>query len=119
MQLFVYKNKSGKYRLRKWVIAVLVLLILIGAGVAFLTARLEPILSQKLKDGVYNRSFQLYKLDFKNMDINPLTGSASLHEVSLIPDTAVYSQLKALKLAPANIFQVKVQELQESTGFLC
>lgn len=112
MQLFVYKNESGKYRLRKWVIVVLAVLLLIGAGLAFLTARWKPLLSKKLKDGVYNRSFHLYKLDFKDISINLLTGSASLHEVSLIPDTAVYNQLKATKLAPANIFQVKVQELQ-------
>lgn len=112
MQLFIYKNESGKYRLRKWVIVVLAVLLLIGAGLAFLTARWKPILSQKLKDSVYNRSFHLYKLDFKDISVNLLTGSASLHEVSLIPDTAVYNQLKAIKLAPANIFHVKVQELQ-------
>ena len=112
MQLFVYKNKSGKHRLRIWVIVVLVVLVLIGAGVAFLTARLEPILSQKLKDGVYNRSQHLYKLDFKGISVNLLSGSVSLHEVSLVPDTAVYNQLKALKLAPANLFQVKVRKLQ-------
>lgn len=112
MQLFVYKNKSGRYRLRKWVIAVLALLLLIGAGVAFLIARWEPILSKKLKDGVYNRSFHLYKLDFKDMTFNLLTGSSSLHDVSLTPDTAVYNQLKAMKIAPANIFQVKVKKLQ-------
>lgn len=112
MQLFVYKNESGKYRLRKWVIAVLAFLLLVGAGIAFLIARWKPILSQKLKDGVYNRSFHLYRLDFKDMSIHLFSGSASLHEVSLIPDTSVYSQLKATKLAPVNLFQIKVQELQ-------
>lgn len=112
MQLFVYKNKLGKYRLRKWVIAVLAVLLLLGAGIAFLIARWEPILSKKLKDGVYNRSFHLYKLDFEDMTFNLLTGSASLHDVSLTPDTAIHNQLKAMKIAPANLFQVKVQKLE-------
>lgn len=112
MQLFVYKNESGHYRLRKWIIVVLAVLILIAAGVAFLITRLEPIISKKLKEGVYNGSFRLYRLDFKDLNLNLLTGSLSLHEVALNPDTAVYNQLKTTKLAPANLFQVKMHKLK-------
>lgn len=112
MQIFVYKNESGKYRPRKWLIVLLVLLIIGIAGVLVLMARWKPILSQKLKDGVYNRSMHLYKLDFKDISFNLLTGSVALHEVSLIPDTAVYNQFKALRVAPSNIFQVKLKKLQ-------
>ncbi|WP_316817005.1 hypothetical protein [Pedobacter nyackensis] len=112
MQMFVYKNESGKYRLRKWVIALLMLLIIGITGVLVLMARWKPIISKKLKDGVYNRSFQLYKLDFSDMSVNLLTGSIALHEVSLIPDTAVYNNLKTLRVAPANIFGVKLKKLE-------
>lgn len=72
------------------------------------------MLSQKLKDGVYNRSFRLYKLDFSDISFNLLTGSIALHDVSLVPDTSVYNQLKKLRVAPANIFEVKLKRLQLS-----
>lgn len=112
MQIFVYKNESGKYRLRKWVIGLLVLLIIGITAVLVLMAKWKPIISQKLKDEVHNRSLNLYKLDFSDMSVNLLTGSIALYDVSLIPDTAVYNQLKALRGAPANIFQVKLKKLQ-------
>lgn len=91
---------------------MLVLLVLLSAGIIFLIARWEPILSEKLKKVVYNSSYHLYKLDFKDMTFNVLTGSASLHEVTLSPDTAVFAKLRALNLAPANLFQVKAKSLE-------
>jgi len=112
MQIFIYKNDSGKYRLRKWVIAVLGLFFIGIVCFFVLMARWKPILSQKLKEGVYNRSFHLYKLDFKDISINVLTGSIALHEVSLIPDTSVHNQLKMLRVAPANLFQVTLRKLE-------
>lgn len=112
MGIFIYKNESGKYRLRKWVIALLTLFV-VGIAVFFvLMARWKPVISQKLKDGVYNRSFGLYRLDFKDISINILTGSIALYEVSLNPDTAVHNKLKTLKAAPANLFQVKLRKLE-------
>lgn len=75
-------------------------------------ARWKPVLSQKLKDEVYNQSLHLYKLDFKDISINILTGSVALYDVSLIPDTSVHSQLKTLKTAPANLFQVTLKRLE-------
>lgn len=110
--IFVHKNNAGRYRLKRWVIVVLVLLMVLTAGMMVLVARWKPVLSQKLKDGVYTRSAHLYRLDFKDLGINLLTGTITLQEISLIPDTAVYHQLKALNVAPANIFQVKLKKLQ-------
>jgi hypothetical protein len=108
-------EQKAKNKVWKWIAGILAVLMLIGAGIAlYLTAKWKPILTEKLKDGVYNRSFNLYKLDFKDVSFNLLTGSVALHEVSLRPDTAVYNQWKALDLAPANIFEVKVKKLQLS-----
>lgn len=114
MQLFVYKNKSGKYRPRKWVIVLFTLVIVGLAAVLILMAKWKPVLSKKLKEGVYNHSLHLYKLDFRDIDLNILTGSVVLHNVSLIPDTSVYNKLKPFKGAPSNIFQVRLKKLQLS-----
>lgn len=112
MQRFIYKNNSGKHRLKYWVIALLILVFIGLIGLLLLMFRWKPMISQKLKDGVYNRSFNLYKLDFEDLSMNVLTGTVALHDVSLTPDTAVYNQLKELRVAPANIFQIKLKKLQ-------
>nr|WP_226904867.1 hypothetical protein [Pedobacter schmidteae] len=88
------------------------MLLLLGGGLTVFLIRWKPMIAQKLKDGVYNRSFGLYKLDFKDIGFNLLTGSANLYDVSLIPDTVVYNKLKMLRVAPANIFQVRLKKLQ-------
>jgi hypothetical protein len=109
------KNRSGKYKVWKWVAGILGVLIIIATAAAlYISAKWKPIVTEKLKDGVYNRSFHLYKLDFTDISFNLLTGSVALHDVSLTPDTAVYNKLKATRLAPANIFQVKLKKLQLS-----
>lgn len=108
-------HKPRKYKAWKWAAGILAALLLIATSAGlYLSARWKPVLSEKLKDAVSNRSYHLYKLDFKDISFNLLTGSAALHEVLLSPDTAVYNQLKAVGLAPANIFQVKLKKLQLS-----
>jgi len=107
--------QSSKRTWWKWLLGIFaVFFILILGALLYFNARWKPILTNKLKEGVRNRSFKLYKLDFQDITINPLTGSASLHQVSLTPDTVIYNQLKANQLAPANIFKVKLERLQLS-----
>lgn len=109
MQIFIYRNSSGKYRLKKWVLVLLIIIGMVVFGFLLLMQRWKPVLSQKLKDEVYNRSLNLYRVDFKDIDVNVFTGSIALHDVSLVPDTAVYRQLKP---APTHLFQVKLKKLQ-------
>lgn len=108
-------DQPGKYKLWKWAVGILTLLLVIaGAVLWYLSAKWKPILTAKLKETVYERSLHLYKLDFKDISINLLTGSAALHQVSLTPDTSVYNKLKTAHLAPANVFQLKMKKLQIS-----
>lgn len=108
-------DKKANYRFWKWVGGILcALLIIVGAAAWYLSAKWKPIITTKLKAAVYDKSRHLYTLEFKDVSINPLTGSAALHEVSLLPDTGVYRQLKMADLAPANIFQLKLKKLQIS-----
>ncbi|WP_316793048.1 hypothetical protein [Pedobacter frigoris] len=108
-------NRPGKYKVLKWVGGILgVLIILIATAAIYLSAKWKPTLTEKIKDGVYNGSHRLYRIDFKDIHLNLLTGSASLDSVTLMPDTAVFNQLKALKLAPVHLFQIKLARLQLS-----
>lgn len=88
-----------------------VLVFIIGA-VFILSAIWKPILSKKIKEGVYNASNHLYQIDFKEINLNLITGTARLDEVTLIPDTLVYKKLADSAKAPANIFEIKLKKLQ-------
>ncbi|WP_316746468.1 hypothetical protein [Pedobacter gandavensis] len=106
-------EKSGKRKVWKWLAGILALIvILIGGTAIYLSARWKPLISEKLKAGIQQGSIGLYNLDFKDIHLNLLTGTASLDEVSLSPDTTVFHQLKAVGQAPIHLFQLKVKKLQ-------
>lgn len=97
----------------KWVAGILaVILLIIGIASLYFSAKWKPLLSEKLKTAVYEGSGGLYRLDFKDIHLNLITGTASVDEVMLDPDTAVYKKLKAIRLAPAHIFRVRLDKVQ-------
>lgn len=105
--------ESGKKTWWKWLLSVLALIfVLLGGAALYLSARWKPLISEKLKSGIQQGSAGLYVLDFKDIHLNLLTGTASLDEVSLSPDTTVFNQLKAIEQAPIHLFQLKVKKLQ-------
>ena len=108
-------HKSGKYKVLKWVGGILTVILLIAGGVAlYFNAKWKPLLTEKIKDGVYEGSGHLYKIEFENIRINLLTGTLVLDQVSLNHDTTVFNQLKVLKKAPAHLFKVKLKQLRLS-----
>ncbi|MBC8985549.1 hypothetical protein H9X96_07150 [Pedobacter sp. N36a] len=107
------KEKSVKKMWWKWLLGSLGLILLLIGGLAiYFSARWKPLLSEKIKTGIAQGSAGLYHLDFKDIHLNLLTGTASLDEVSLVPDTAVFNRLKAQGAAPIHIFQLKVKKVQ-------
>ncbi|SDG87868.1 hypothetical protein SAMN05421827_11290 [Pedobacter terrae] len=106
---------AQKNKIWVWIGSILGILILILAfGAMFLSARWKPILTEKIKAGVYNGSHHLYRIDFKSINLNVITGSMALRDVTLTPDTAVFDSLKKKQLAPAHIFELKLKKLQIS-----
>ena len=94
------------------ILGVLILIIL--AAALFFSAKWRPLLTEKIKEGVYNGSHHLYKINFDKINMNLVTGSLALHNVTLTADTAVYDSLRAKNLAPANVFGIKLTKLQIS-----
>ena len=108
----MFKNKKHQ-KIAKWVGGILLALILIiGAGVIYLSAKWKPLLTTKIKEGVYEGSNKLYKINFQDIHLNILTGSVVLDSISLYPDSAVFTQLKAVKKAPTHLFRVKLAHLK-------
>jgi len=86
--------------------------LILAFAAMYISAHLKPIVSEKIKDGVYNGSHHLYRIDFKSINLNVITGSLALRDVTLKYDTAVFDSLKLMKLAPAHTFEVKLKKLQ-------
>lgn len=106
------------YRKRKfwyWTGGVVgTIIILLGVAALVLSAKLKPTLTTKIKDGVKEASEGLYHVDFKDIHLNLLTGTAVLDSISLMPDTTVFNQLRASKEAPTHLFRIKLAHLKIS-----
>ncbi|MBO9676470.1 MAG: hypothetical protein J7577_23720 [Sphingobacteriaceae bacterium] len=89
-----------------------ILILIVAFGAMFLSARWKPILTEKIKTGVYNGTRHLYRIDFKSINLNVITGSLALRDVTLIPDTLVFDSLKKKQLAPVHTFELKLKKLQ-------
>ena len=71
----------------------------------------KPILQRQLKELVLKTSDSLYHIEYSDFDLNLASGNATLYDFKLIPDTAVYNKLVALKKAPDNLFILGVKKL--------
>ena len=106
------ERKPGKYKVLKWVAGIVgALILLIGIAALFLSAKWKPLVTEKLKEGVQNGSQGLYKLNFDDIHLNLITGSVTLDKVSLLPDTGIYRSQRARNLAPANLYELKLEKL--------
>ncbi|MGE6218651.1 hypothetical protein ACQKCH_02395 [Nubsella zeaxanthinifaciens] len=88
------------------------IIILLGVGAIILSAKWKPMLTSKIKEGVHNASNGLYQINFKDIHLNVLTGTAVLDSISLIPDTNIFNQLKTKKQAPTHLFRIKLAHLK-------
>ncbi|MBY0543394.1 MAG: hypothetical protein K2P75_08310 [Sphingobacteriaceae bacterium] len=106
------KNQKSK-RIFKWIGAiVLALIIIIGGLSIYLSAKWKPLLMEKIKVSVYQGSDHLYKIDFKDIHLNLVTGTAVLDSISLYPDSAVFAKLKTIKKAPTHLFRIRLGHLK-------
>lgn len=109
------KKKRSVKKIAWWVGGVLlVLLVLLGGAAIYLGQKWKPLVSEKLKAGVADASNKLYRIDFKDIHLNLLSGSAVLDSITLVPDTNVYNQLKLQKKAPTHLFRIKLAHLKLS-----
>jgi hypothetical protein len=107
--------KTGSDKLWKWVAGIFLVIVTIsGSAALYFNAKWKPLLTKEIKKGILDASHQLYKIDFKDIHLNLLTGSATLDSVTLMPDSAVYEDLKRAKLAPAHLIQLNLKKLQFS-----
>jgi hypothetical protein len=107
------EKRPLKHKLLKWTGGIAaVLLVIVAAGALYISAKWKPFLTAKIKEGVYEGSQHLYKLEFDDLHLNVLGGSITLDSLHLLPDTSVYNALKRKKLAPIHIFDIRMEKLR-------
>ncbi|MCZ4243096.1 hypothetical protein [Pedobacter punctiformis] len=106
------EKKRYRYKVIKWIGAVLLILFIILAGIAwYLNYKSKPAISEQIKSLIYKSTDRLYTISFTNITTNILTGHAVLRNVKITPDTNRYHQLIALKRAPNNLYEVSLKKL--------
>lgn len=108
---------------RVWPFILITVLLLFGGGGYYLYRiyksyiaenRWKPLLQAELKDLVLKSTDSLYHIDYSDFDLDIASGNATLKNFKLIPDTAVYQKLVAMKKAPDNLFILSVKKLSIS-----
>jgi hypothetical protein len=98
-----------------WIASILgALILIVGIAAIYISSQWKPLLSKKIKEGVYSGSKGLYQINFKDIHLNLFTGSVVLDTITLNPDTLVYNKLKLIKQAPTHIFRVRLNHLKLS-----
>lgn len=106
-------KSSGKRKIWKILALITGVLFLLLAGISvYFSVRWKPVLTQKIKDVVYEGSKHLYSINFKDIHLNILTGSVTIDSILLAPDTAVFNAKKKQGTAPTHLFQVKLEKLE-------
>jgi hypothetical protein len=97
------------------VLTLIILLLVAGGYYAYqkyiAENRWKPLLQAELKELVLKSTDSLYHIEYSDFDLNITSGDATLTDFKLIPDTAVYNKLIALKKAPDNLFTLSVKKL--------
>lgn len=105
-------EKASRKILYKWILGILLFVALIVVAVSwYLSAKLKPIIQKELKELVLKSTKGLYKVEFSDLHTNLITGSATLIDINIEPDTAVYKQLIAEQKAPNNLYYIKLKKL--------
>lgn len=103
---------SRKQKILKWMIRSLLFISIIVVSAAwYISAKLKPSIKKELRELVLKSTNGLYQVEFSDLHTNLLTGSATILDVNIIPDTNVYKQLITQKKAPNNLYYIKLKEI--------
>lgn len=99
----------------KWLLGILIaVVILLGAVTIYLNAKWKPLVADKIHKGIFKASNGLYQIQFKDIELNLLTGNMVLDTVTLMPDTAALRRLKATGKNPLHTFKISLAHLKIS-----
>ncbi|RZK43762.1 MAG: hypothetical protein EOO90_02410 [Pedobacter sp.] len=105
------KSKDG-LKLFKWILGFFLIVCIIGVAASwYISVRLRPLIASELKDVVRKSTNGLYSIAFSDIHTNLIFGSASISDVRIIPDSAIFEKLIAEEKAPDNLYHIELKKL--------
>lgn len=106
---FTSNNKSKFW---KWFFIVLGLLFVLILGVAwYLNKKWKPLLTTAIQNTLIDASDSLYTVKFSDIKVNVLVGNVTVDSIFIEPNLEIYEKMKIKRIAPENIFSLKVYKL--------
>lgn len=106
------KKPRKKHRILKLTLGIVVIsAIILGSFAWYLNRQWRPLLKQTIQNTLIDASDSLYRVDFKNIGVNILTGTVNVDSIYIRPNLKVYQQMRKKGVAPENIFELKVKKL--------
>jgi len=85
----------------------LLMVVITGLGALLINNIAQPIITKKLKAALAKGTDNLYTANFY-LELSILRGKAALHDLKLVPDTAVFKSLKLKNKAPNNLYNLQI-----------
>ncbi len=106
------EEKPKRIRFLKWLLGILLGCFLIaGSASWYISVKLKPFIRKEITELVNKSTHGLYRIEFTTIHTNFITGSASIADVAIIPDTNVFKKLIAQENAPNNLYYISLKKL--------
>jgi len=101
-----------KFKVLKWIIGIVLFISLILVGASwYISIKFKPLIRKEITELVQKSTHGLYRIEFSQIHTNFITGSATIGDVNITPDTNVFKLLIAAKKAPNNLYYIRLKKL--------
>ncbi|MFA6275150.1 MAG: hypothetical protein WC622_00265 [Pedobacter sp.] len=101
-----------KFKILKWIISIVLFISLVLVGASwYISVKFKPLIRKEITELVQRSTHGLYHIEFSQIHTNFITGSATINDVNIIPDTNVFKLLIAAKKAPNNLYYIRLKKL--------
>lgn len=105
-------QQTSRHKLIKRIAGIFIaIILLLTCATFYISWKWKPLVTKAIQNVVIDASDSLYRIKFADIQVNIITGSAYLDSIELIPDTLIYRKLIAKRLAPENLFELKIKNL--------
>ncbi len=77
----------------------------------FINRYWSPILADRVKSTVLSSTDSLYTINFSDAQLHVLQGKLVINNIVIKPDMEVYNRRKQMRLAPNNLYELRVKRL--------
>ena len=110
--MFVKKLTPKNRNWLKWIVGIILsLLVLASMITVYFNYRWKARLSKTIQNTIILATDSLYRVSFKDIRINIITGLVVVDQIQLEPNLKIYEKLKLQKKAPENLIALKIPKL--------